>query len=57
MSEEAKREGEELEEQEGELLPDREVMSVARIEPEPPLLDLEIDPKTYEVSPEDPPAT
>ncbi len=57
MSDEAKREDGELEGQDGELLPDREVMSVARIEPEPPLLDLELDSKTYEVSPEDPPAT
>jgi hypothetical protein len=52
MSDEPKRERD-LEEQEGELLPDRDVMSIVRLEPGPPLI--EPDPKTYEVSPEDPP--
>jgi hypothetical protein len=55
MSDDPNREQEELEEQDGELLTDRELMSTLRFEPEPPVL--EPDPKTLneEWSPEDPP--
>jgi hypothetical protein len=47
---------EELEEQDGELLPDRALMSVVRT-PEDAVLFPDPDPPTYEVSPEDPPQT
>ena len=53
MSKDSKTEHEELEEQDPELLPDREVMS--RVWPDPDPVLIEPDTKTYEVSPEDPP--
>jgi hypothetical protein len=53
MSKDAKTEHEQLEEENGELLPDREVMT--RVWPDPDPVLIEPDTKTYEVSPEDPP--
>jgi hypothetical protein len=55
MSEDPKRAVEHLEALDGELLPDREAMSVLRILPEAPDPVVDADPKTYEISPEDPP--
>jgi hypothetical protein len=53
MSDDPKRDVDELDEEQGELLEDREVMSVMRIVPEAALI--EPDPKAYAASPEDPP--